>query len=178
MPMLPATQSRPAEAPAPRPSASEGRGPRKVAKFQAARKASTSVSPKILALLPFASCWSLSPASRCQALPNSAGEYHNAPSAKLASVATRTAIQLIGGMGNSLRCRAGDSARRGGGASWKNGKWGHSSFPSKRGQSRGESAGRRLCARGVYLGRVTRTPRSSRQLRDCPRLLGNEECPH
>ena len=50
----------------------DGRGPRKFAKFHAARKASTNDSPKILTMLPLASCSSVTPVSRCQALPNSA----------------------------------------------------------------------------------------------------------
>src|ERR1043165_7856966 len=102
MPKLPATQRRPAEAPAPRPRATEGRGPRKFAKFHAARAASTNDRPKIFAALPFLSCSSVSPVSRCQALPNSTGEYHRPPSRKQATAATSTASQLTSGIALSL----------------------------------------------------------------------------
>src|ERR1041384_8111069 len=98
MPKLPATHSRPADAPTAVPKTSDGRGPRKFAKFQAASNASTKDRPKILAMLPFLSCSSVRPVSRCQALPNNTGEYHRPPSTKLDTAATTTAIQLISGM--------------------------------------------------------------------------------
>src|SRR6185436_18131681 len=128
MPKLPATHSKPAEAPAPMPSASEGRGPRKLPKFQAASSARMNDRPKILAMLPCLSCSSVSPVSRCQALPNSTGEYHKPPSRKLASAAMTTANQFNSGMTPPFVVVAGfcAAARP---ASWKNGnpkwKWGH-----------------------------------------------------
>ena len=72
-------------------------------------------SPKIFAMLPLVSTSSVSPVSRCQALPNSAFEYHRPPSRKQATAATTTAIQLISGMSASLVVVAGlcaGSARR------------------------------------------------------------------
>src|SRR6187549_4073476 len=102
MPKLLATHNSPAEAPTPAPNAIEGLGPRKFAKFQAASSDSTSDRPKILTMLPFLSCSSVRPASRCQALPNSTGEYHSPPNRKHATAATMTAIQLISGMTPSL----------------------------------------------------------------------------
>src|SRR5689334_393765 len=98
MPKLLATHSNPADAPTPAPKATEGRGPRKLAKFQAANSASTNDRPKIFAMFPFLSCSSVRPVSRCQALPNKTGEYQRPPNRKLAMAATKTAIQLISGM--------------------------------------------------------------------------------
>src|SRR5690349_4926193 len=106
MPKLLATHNRPAEKPTPAPKANEGRGPRKLAKFQEASSARINERPKILAMLPCLSCSSVSPVSRCQALPNNTGEYHKPPSTKLATPATRTAIQLISGMGPPVVGRA------------------------------------------------------------------------
>src|SRR3954468_2875410 len=125
MPKLPATHSSPADVPAPRPSASEGRGPRKFAKFQAARNASTKDRPKILATLPCLICSSVSPVSRLQALPNSTGEYHRPPTRKLASAAMTIANQLTSGMTPPFVVVAGFCAGRPK-QSWKNGKWGQS----------------------------------------------------
>src|SRR5262245_38261581 len=107
MPKLLATHSSPAEKPTAVPNTSDGRGPRKLAKFQAASSASTKDSPKIRAELPLASTSSESPVARCHALPNSTGEYHNPPSTKHAMAATITAIQLISGMSASLCCCGG-----------------------------------------------------------------------
>src|SRR5262245_2706922 len=104
MPKLPATQSRPAENPTPAPNATDGRGPRKFAKFQAASSDNTSDTPKIMAMLPLLSFSSVSPVSRCQALPNSTGEYQSPPNTKHDTAATTTAIQLISGMEPSLVC--------------------------------------------------------------------------
>src|SRR5690348_9311009 len=113
MPKLLATQSRPAENPTPVPNTSDGRGPRKLAKFHAASNASTKDSPNIFTALPLATTSSLRPVSRCQALPNSTGEYHKPPSAKHATAATITASQLISGMSASLRCCGGILLRPG-----------------------------------------------------------------
>src|SRR3954468_22427008 len=121
MPKLPATHRSPAEKPTALPKMTEGRGPRKLAKFQAARKASTSVVPKINGLLPEPTCASVRPASRCQVLPNRTGEYHRPPSTKHAMAATTTASQLIPGMRPPLLLSP-DSAPETRGASWKNGK--------------------------------------------------------
>src|SRR5678816_668132 len=131
MPKLAATQNKPAENPAPKPSASDGRGPRKVANIHAASRHSTKVRPKIFALLLLLICSSVRPTSRCQALPNSAGEYHRPPSTKLPTAATTMAIQLTSGMTPPLllwrdsaprvTARLGKNGNRGNG-----GEWGHS----------------------------------------------------
>src|SRR5689334_24630805 len=128
MPKLLATHNNPADAPTPAPNATEGRGPRKLAKFQAASSASTNERPKILAMFPFLSCSSVRPVSRCQALPKSTGEYQRPPNRKLAMAATKTAIQLISGMEPSQVCGGGilRASRRARLGKMGNEKWGHS----------------------------------------------------
>src|SRR6478735_313784 len=107
MPKLPATHKRPAENPTPAPKATDGRGPRKFAKFQAASNDNTSETPKITTMFPLLSFSSVSPVSRCQALPNSTGEYQSPPNTKHATAATTTAIQLISGIEHSVVVVAG-----------------------------------------------------------------------
>ena len=105
------------------PNTSDGRGPRKFAKFHAASSDSTKRQPKIIAMLPFLSCSSVRPVSRCQALPNSTGEYHRPPNRKQATAATTTASQLTSGMVTPWLLLCGGFCARRGAASWKNGKW-------------------------------------------------------
>src|SRR4029453_3738053 len=98
MPRLLAPQQSPAAKPAPRPRAIGGRGPRNSANTHAAISASRNVRPKTNAMLALFICSGETPASRCQALPNNAGEYQTAPSANVATAAAITARMLTSGI--------------------------------------------------------------------------------
>src|SRR5436190_3722265 len=69
--------------------------PRKNARLYEMIQASTSVNEKVLSGLALATCSSVSPAARCQALKNNRGEYHRPPMIRLNSAQTKTARWLM-----------------------------------------------------------------------------------
>src|SRR5579883_1561730 len=97
MPKLAETRQSPTANPAPAANASDGRGPRNVAKTPAAIRARTKLRANTCG-----GCTGLSasprPAAWFQAFPNSAGEYHNPPSRNVETAATNTAQRLTPAM--------------------------------------------------------------------------------
>src|SRR5678815_4641909 len=99
MPNDPATQQRPADAPAAVANPGAGRGPRNIAKTAAPTTASTNAVPMIFSMLADFACASVTPLAALHALPNSSGEYHSPPRIMLDRPAASTAHMFICGMG-------------------------------------------------------------------------------
>lgn len=96
IPMLINDQPKPARKPAMIPQTISVSGlDKNIARLSAMIKENKKENPKILAILPSLTCSSEKPLARCQALPNSRGEYHKPPKTKAETAAAITANQLM-----------------------------------------------------------------------------------